>query len=106
MLFRSWAYMDRLEAWIKENFTTNREGDVTVHTRHMATGIFSLDNCSQEYVDAMQLTEYANLIPGNWREKPNGIKAMLAEMQKYDRIRDESFQQTFPLLDKYYARFL
>jgi hypothetical protein len=44
------AYITELDTWVKQNFTTNREGDPVNHTRHMATGIFRLDNCSNEYV--------------------------------------------------------
>ena len=100
------AYTDRLDAWIRENFTTNREGDVTNHTRHLAAGWYSLENCSQEYVDAMQKTPHANLIPSNWCESDSRIKAMLQQIQKFDSYRNESFTKTFPEVAEYYARFL
>lgn len=99
-------YINRLEEWVNQNFTINREGDVTNHTRHLAWGLYSIDHCSQEYVDAMQKTPYAKLIPSNWKESPEQIKTMISEIQKFDTFRNESFEKTFPKVAEYYARFL
>jgi len=100
------AYIDRLDAWIKQNFTANHEGDVINHTQHLATGVFSLEHCSQEYVDAMQTTPHGNLIPGGWSESADKIKTMIEQIQQFDTYRNESFARTFPEVASYYARFL
>lgn len=100
------AYLEKLDHWVKENFSTNRDGDVVNHTRHLATGQYSLDHCSQEYVDAIKNTSYANLIPGNWREAPGRIKTMIQQIRKFDQYRNQSFEAVFPELGQYYSKFL
>ena len=99
------AYLDRLEAWIKQNFVTNREGDVVNHTRHLAKGTYNLNFCSQEYVDFVKRTVYAELIPDDWQENPKQIKAMIHEIVKFDRLRNESFHKVFPEIAQFYSRF-
>ena len=100
------AYIDELELWIKHNLTTNREGDIVNHTRHLAMGTFNLQNMSQEYVDVINQSPQKNLIPTNWTEKPVAIQKMLAEIKTFDNFRNESFEKVFPELSKLYARFL
>jgi sulfatase maturation enzyme AslB (radical SAM superfamily) len=98
-------YINELEYWLKENFITNREGDVVNHTRHLAFGIQRLGNCTQEYVDAMQSSVYQNLIPGNWKENPEQIHQLIAHIKQFDQIRNQSFQNTFPEVAEFYARY-
>lgn len=100
------AYVDRLQAWVQHNFASNREGDLTNHTRHLATGIFSLDHCSQEYVTAVRDSEHSGLIPKNWTESASNIAITIQQIQKFDNYRGQSFVETFPKLAEYYARFL
>ena len=100
------AYITELDTWVKQNFTTNREGDPVNHTRHMATGIFRLDNCSQEYVDWTSTQTVKHFINKNWKESPMEITAMLKEIAKHDQLRQQQFSLTFPELAKFYARFL
>lgn len=95
-------YQDELDTWIKNNFAANREGDKVDHTRHLARGIFSLNNCSQSYVDHIRNTENINLLPSTWKENPLGIQEMLAEIKKFDQIRGESFEKTFPEVAAFY----
>ena len=98
-------YINELEHWVKENLTTNREGDVVNHTRHLAFGIQQLNNCTQEYVDAMQSSVYRNLIPANWKENPEQIQQLVATIKQFDQIRNQSFQDTFPEVAEFYSRY-
>ena len=100
------ATLDRLEQWTRANFATNREGDATNHTRHLAKGMYGLHNCTAEYVEAMRDTAYANLIPAGWQENANTIHQMIAEIKHFDSLRDQSFETVFPNVARYYARFL
>jgi sulfatase maturation enzyme AslB (radical SAM superfamily) len=98
-------YMNRLENWTRNNFSTNREGDTVVHTRHLARGVYGLQNCTQQYVDSLA-TDLKNLIPKNWQENPEKIKAMIQQITQFDRIRSQSFHQTFPEVADFYSRYL
>jgi organic radical activating enzyme len=98
-------YLDESSSWMANNFATNREADVVNHTKHSAFGIYSLNNCSQEYVDLIKQTRYSNLIPGAWQENPNSIKNMLKEIKKFDVFRNQSFVETFPEVADMYSRF-
>ena len=99
-------YLGELDKWVNTNFSINREGDIVNHGKHLARGIFYLANCTQEYVDAMQATDYKNLIPKNWKENSVSISNMIQEICKFDNFRNESFQKTFPEVAKFYARYL
>jgi len=100
------AYLSELDNWIKNNFVDNREGDVINHSRHLAHGTFNLLTLTQEYVDAVSKTNYKNLIPSNWVESPGAIKLMIGEIKRFDKLRNESFENTFPEVAEYYSRFL
>ena len=99
-------YQSELELWVKNNFATNREGDAVNHTQHFAHGIFGLKNCSQRYVDHIHATSKSNLIPAAWKENLLGVQEMLAEIQKFDQLRGESFEKTFPEVVEFYRRYL
>jgi hypothetical protein len=99
------AYLEETDRWVRENFSTNRDGDVVNHTRHLAHGHFSLVNCSQEYVDHMALTTAKNLINKNWQENAESISVMINEIKKFDLYRDQSFARTFPEVHEHYKRF-
>ena len=76
-------YLGELDKWVQQNYTTNREGDSIVHTKHLAANTFDIRGClTQEYVDAMQSSPYLNLIDPNWQEQPAKITKMIAEIQK------------------------
>jgi sulfatase maturation enzyme AslB (radical SAM superfamily) len=98
-------YQQELDGWIKDNFSTNKEGDITNRTKHMAQGIFNLNRMSQEYVDLVSKSAYKNLIPAGWKENPANIRLTLAEIKKFDALRGESFAQVFPELANLYRRF-
>jgi sulfatase maturation enzyme AslB (radical SAM superfamily) len=95
-------YQNELDTWVKNNFTTNREGDVVHHTRHLAKDIFGLHNCSQQYVDHIRTTTNADLIPADWKENLLGVQEMLKEIHKFDQLRGESFVKTFPEVAELY----
>lgn len=99
-------YLNELETWVKNNFYANREGDLVNHNRHLARGKFSLANCTQEYIDAIQGQKYKNLIPKNWKENPSSIAAMMDSVRENDTFRSQSFAHTFPEVAKFYARYL
>jgi MoaA/NifB/PqqE/SkfB family radical SAM enzyme len=96
------AYTERLENWIANNFTTNREGDIVHHTRHLAKGIFGLHNLNYEYADEMKKSKYKNLIPEQFGN-PVSIKLMLDTINQFDQLRGEKFADTFPEIAKYYS---
>lgn len=104
-IFNLW-YTNELSEWIQQNFTTNREGDPVNHTKHLALGNFSLDNCSQEYVSAVQHSNNKHLIPATWRENTLTINSMINQIKKFDQFRSQSFAETFPEVAKFYSRFL
>jgi len=99
-------YLEQSKIWADDNFSINRDGDLIGQGKHMALGKFSLDNCTQEYVDAMQINNYKSLVPKNWKENPASISSMVAEILKFDKFRNESFQHTFPEVAEFYARYL
>jgi sulfatase maturation enzyme AslB (radical SAM superfamily) len=99
-------YVQELESWAADNFSINREGDVVIHSKHLARGFFDLSNCTQEYVDAMHDRDYKNLIANNWTENPAAVSNMIAQIKKFDKFRNQSFEQTFPEVSQFYARYL
>lgn len=98
-------YLSELKTWVNSNFTTNREGDIVNHTKHLALGDFGLHNMSAEYVRLVKQTDQHKLVPTNWKENPVAIQAMLAKIKKFDAFRNESFEKVFPELHKLYSRF-
>jgi sulfatase maturation enzyme AslB (radical SAM superfamily) len=98
-------YLDKLQNWVKNNFTTNRFGDIANHSRHLANGQFSLSSLSQEYVESMQQSSYKNLIDKAWSENHDQVKKMLQTIKQFDQLRNESFEDTFPEIQQFYARF-
>ena len=98
-------YQQELKTWINNNFAQNREGDVINHTKHMANGIFNLQNMSAEYVEFIKKTDHQKLIPPNCQENSLEIQNMLAEIKKFDVLRNESFENVFPELANLYSRY-
>jgi sulfatase maturation enzyme AslB (radical SAM superfamily) len=99
-------YQDELASWAKNNFAANRLGDHINHTRHIASGTFSLDNLSQRYVDSIRSTNLINLVKTDWQENPAEITAMIAEIQKFDAIRGQDWAKTFPEVVEFYSSYL
>lgn len=101
-------YINELERWAKDNFNTNREGDTINHTRHLAHGIYSLDDClTNEYFEYLQnFNSPLKPVNLNWKENPSAIRLAIAEIKKIDGFRGESFEKTFPEVAEFYKRFL
>jgi sulfatase maturation enzyme AslB (radical SAM superfamily) len=98
-------YRNKLEMWAKNNFKTNRLGDVIDHTSHNAHGIFNLTNITQEYYTALP-DKLKLLIPKSWTENPQQIEIMLKEMAKFDQIRKQDWTKIFPEVASFYSRYL
>tara|TARA_R110001592_G_scaffold160643_1_gene392833 strand:- start:241 stop:1341 length:1101 start_codon:yes stop_codon:yes gene_type:complete len=95
-------YQNELDKWVKENFATNREGDITNHTRHMASGIFNLENVTKEYKSQVNQSYFTS----DWKENPDKIHKMLNEIEKFDLLRNQNFKNVFPEVFELYARYL
>lgn len=100
------AYLGEVETWISQHFSTNREGDPVDHTKHMAIGIFNLNNCTQEYYDVMSNTQYQDLLPQRFKENDHQIRTMLTQIKKFDNFRAEDFAKTLPKVAEFYTRYL
>jgi len=107
-------YLDELDIWHKENFSLNRldynkqggAGNLINHGQHLASGIFSLSNLTHKYVDAIKKTKFANLISLNWQENSVEIQKMIEEISKFDKIRGQDWQKTFPEVAEFYSEYL
>lgn len=98
-------YLDETDQWVKNNFSTNREGDVVNLTRHLAHGFYSLENCSRELFFALRQLGRTDLISKGWQENIDNIHRAMYEIKKFDKARSQSFEQTFPELFGMYKRF-
>ena len=98
-------YQHELDTWVKENYSTNRLGDIVNHTRHRANGPFGLENLSQEYVDALS-GNLQNLVNSSWKENPQKIQDMITKIKKFDQIRNQDWRKTFPEVAEFYKRFI
>lgn len=94
-------YQQELDSWVKQNFATNREGDVVNHTRHLANGIFNINNITEEYKQEIDQNYHKN-----WKENPEQIYKMLKEIKKFDLIRKQDFETVFPEVATFYNRYL
>lgn len=107
-------YLDELEIWHKNNFSVNRlgpnkqdeYGNIINHGHHLANGIYSLSNLTQEYVNAIKKTKYANLIRSDWQENSVEIQKMVEEISKFDIIRGQDWRKTFPEVAEFYSEYL
>jgi sulfatase maturation enzyme AslB (radical SAM superfamily) len=97
-------YHNQVSSWVKDNFSTNRLGDKVDHTKHLAHGIFSINNLSKEYKEALP-KETAKLVAANWEENPEKILVMLKEIQKFDSIRQQNWHNVFPEVALFYKKF-
>lgn len=95
-------YCSEVSDWVQSHFSTNRLGDIVNHTRHVASGIFGLNNLTEEYVSASELKE---LVPPRWKEQPNSIRKMITEIEKFDQLRGQNWKNTFPEVAEFYKRY-
>ena len=99
-------YLDQVDQWVRTDFATNREGDPVECTRHLANGIFSLDNLSHEYVELLQSQDLAHFVLPGWQEQPEQIKIMLHEISRFDQHRGQDIAEYFPTMYTAYQRFV
>jgi len=99
-------YTHEVSQWAQQNFSGNREGDIINHSKHFAGGIFSLSNCSTEYIAAVKSKNNQYLIPSDWKENSIEINKMIKTIKQFDQLRNQSFEKTFPELTGFYSRFL
>ena len=99
-------YLDRLEKWIADNFSANREGDATDHTRHLANGDYQFSNMSNYYVDHMRDTDYGSLIPDDHFENIAKIHSMIGLIHIHDRRRKHDWKTVFPEVADFYRDYL
>jgi len=97
-------YINQSKTYHEKNFATNREGDITHYSTHLASGVFALDALTQEYVDHLEPWQRA-LVP-NFKENPQRIQEAVAEIKRFDSIRNQSFDACFPEVAEFYARYL
>jgi sulfatase maturation enzyme AslB (radical SAM superfamily) len=99
-------YQHEVDNWVINNFSTNREGDMVNHTKHLAHEIFSLDQMTSDYVAAISTSKYSDFIPPTWQENSAQIQSMIEKIKLEDRRRSQSFAITFPEVASYYSKFL
>lgn len=97
-------YNHEVSQWAKTNFAVNRFGDITNHTTHHVHGFLSLDNLTQEYIDALP-NDLKKLVKPTWKENAESIQAMIREIEKFDKIRNENWAVTFPEVYEFYKRY-
>jgi len=98
-------YHNLLKDWVHNNFSKNRLGDAVDHTTHLAQGLYSLDQLTYEYVDQLP-TNLKGIVNPSFRENPEKIICMFAEIKKFDSIRNQNWKNTFPELADFYSRYI
>lgn len=93
--------------WVRDNFSTNREGDPTDHNTQLAMHSYlNVENITEEYRDALIGTPMAQLIGADWQERPERIKYMIKELSRFDAIQGQDWKKTFPQVAELYHRYL
>lgn len=99
-------YYRELAEWVNANFNSNRLGDPIDHNKHVvAHQHLDLSNITHEYYESIKSQHIVNLLPTNWEESPEKIKAMIDYVEKFDRIRDQDWRKTFPEVSEFYSRY-
>jgi pyruvate-formate lyase-activating enzyme len=100
-------YHDEVGNWINDNFSDNRLGDPVNHAKHLVMhDLLDVSNITQEYKDAIDHLEIKNLIPNNWQENPQKIQEMIADIEKFDKIRNQNWRNTFPEVAEFYSKYI
>jgi organic radical activating enzyme len=100
------AYQGELDSWVQQNFSSSKYNDPVEHTKHLAGGIFSLQNCSEEYYAEISRTQYKSLLPLKFQENKKNIEKMIAQIKKIDSYRDQDLKIFLPEVAKFYQRFI
>jgi hypothetical protein len=100
-------YHNEVLDWVTDNFNTNRLGDITNYSKQLVIhNTLDVNNITQEYRDAIELKGLGSLLSPNWQENPQKIKDMIAEVDRYDKIRNQDWRKTFPEVAEFYSRYL
>lgn len=94
-------YLNESDKFFLNNFKTNKYGDKSNFSRHLADGIFSLSALNLVYINSLP-TELKNLIPSQFVESESNIRRALLEIKRIDILRGQEFTNYFPELDKFY----
>lgn len=99
-------YFNEVGNWVRDNFNENRFGDQIDHSTQLAKHSYlSVNNITQEYVDALAGTEMSQFIIPNWKENPDTIKEFIRETEKFDKVRGQNWKKTFPEVANFYSRY-
>ena len=98
-------YQLKLDNWVKNNFSTNRLGDIVNHQRHLAFGTYGIHNLTQKYVDSLT-SDQKKLLDNNWSEDSTKIRTMIKEIQKFDTVRHQNWAKTFSEVAEFYSEYL
>jgi hypothetical protein len=100
-------YHDDVLSWVNSNFNSNRLGDITNYAKQLVMHkTLDINNITQEYYNALISKNMTNLLSPNWQETPQKIKEMIAEVEKFDKIRNQDWKKTFPEVANFYSRYL
>lgn len=100
-------YHDDVLSWVNSNFNSNRLGDITNYAKQLVMHkTLDINNITQEYYNALISKNMTNLLSPNWQENPQKIKEMIAEVEKFDKIRNQDWKKTFPEVANFYSRYL
>jgi hypothetical protein len=100
-------YFGEVESWIRNNFDTNRFGDLVDYSTQLAKHSYlDVNNITQEYVDAINDTSMFEFISPAWKENPIKIKEFIKETEKFDQLRGQDWKKTFPEVAEFYSRYL
>lgn len=100
-------YHNEVPDWVRNNFGTNRLGDPTEHSTQLVMhNHYDVNNITHEYVTAIEQTGMRAVLQENFKENPGNIMSMLAELNKFDNLRNQDWKQTFPEVAEFYKRYL
>jgi organic radical activating enzyme len=99
-------YFGEVNNWVKENFNSNRSGDLTDYGTQLALhNYLNVNNITQEYFDAIQGTKMSEFISPNWKENPDKITEFIRETEKFDKLQGQDWKKTFPDVARFYSRY-
>ena len=100
-------YYNEVGNWVKNNFSTNREGDITNHNTQLAVHDYlDAKNITEEYVTAISNSPMSTIIDSNWKENPDRIKQFIEQTEKFDRFRQQDWKKVFPEVAEFYKRYI
>ena len=100
-------YFNEVKNWVKQNFSSNKEGDPTDYTAQLAMGThLNVKDITEEYFDYLKSCNLHHVVGDNWVENPARIKTFIRETEKVDCWRNQDWKKTFPEVAEFYKRFL